>query len=1402
MQKPPLPANELERLLALAACSILDTPAEADFDALTELVAELIDVPMALVSLVDADRQWFKSRVGLDVPETARDVSFCAHVVASGQALVVQDTLTDARFADNPLVLGPPNIRFYAGFPVHDRNGLVLGTLCALDRKPRQLGSKQRVLLARLANQASSLLQLRRANRLIADEVVNLLTLRRFFDMSLDLLCTAGPDFHFLELNPAWQRTLGWSLESLRSRAFLDLVHPDDLHATVAVSARMLEPGSSAVGFENRYLHKDGGWIWLSWVAIRADGIFYATARDVSQAKQEAQTLAENEARLRNVLAAANFSIIATDMSGIIQVFSPGAERLLGYQAREMVGQQSPAIVHDPGEIEARARVLSGELSREVAADFDVFVAKARVDGLPDEQPWTYVRKDGSRVPVRLSVTAMQDASGQLIGYLGVAQDQSGQRAAEQYAAQLFESAPNGLVVTDREGTIQSVNAKVGELFGQMQALLLGQRLDALVAPKQPVERRQLLEMISSAGRSSGPAASLDFEASGAEQREFALQVSLSAVQTPKGPGVLAALTDVTTRVTQARYMATQLAVLGHLTQASSGTDAIGRTLRQLTESLKWDYAAFWQEDQADRGGDVQIRLRATSAWSRVSPAVADPQTTDARYESGTGLSGRCWAEAKALWRTEAQAADSGQHARADLGRGLRTFAAFPVISEARVVAVLEFASATPRDEDSAVNDLMHAITTALGQVLLRYAAEDALVAARQAAEKANQTKGLFLANMSHEIRTPMSAILGLAHLALQTELTVRQRDYVTKISAAARALLGLINDILDFSKIEADKLTIDHVPFHLDDVLSNLSSAVGVLAGEKGLEVIFDVPLEVPRRLIGDPLRLQQVLLNLCANAVKFTPKGEIVVTVRLEPQPDHRCCLKASVRDTGIGMTQGVINQLFQAFTQADSSTTRRHGGTGLGLSICKKLVELMQGTISVTSQPGIGTTFDFSVLVSLERRSRAKNRSATMPPGLRVLVVDDSESARTVAAQMLRSWNCLVDTAVDGPTALSAWLIAQRSGKPYELVVLDWRMPGLDGIEVARRLFASVTSVPVRVVLVSAHNDDGLVNQAELLGIHRVLTKPLSASVLHDAVVEALHAGEILPNQSKRLIQAGVSTQLRGAKVLLVEDNDINQQIAVEVLQQAGLHVQVANHGQEAVSLASAEFAVILMDLQMPVMDGYAAAQAIHAMPGLQDTPIIAMTANVMAEDRARVSAAGMCDFVGKPIDPEQLLRTLARWIEQRQKRVALAKPEAAAPALPEVSPGTPPEESPFLIELPEHLPGVDLPTALLRLGGNATLLADLLIRFRDRYARTDAQVQQALAAGDRKAASRLVHSVKGLAANLGIDGVAASAGAVERQLTEGQGAPAGLAAFSAQLALACAGLAQLERVEPMV
>jgi len=1011
-------------------------------------------------------------------------------------------------------------------------------------------------------------------------------------------------------VNPAAERMFGFTATELIGQNF-NLLLPEFAVTQDDASFENLSTGDKAwiigLGREGVGRHKNGSTfpmeMAISQMSIGGERYLTGILRDLTSRKLADEELIKASALQNAIFNSANFSSIATDAKGVIQIFNVGAERMLGYAAADVMNKITPAEISDPQEVIARAEALSSELGTPIAPGFEALAFKA-ARGIEDIYELTYIRKDGSRFPAVVSVTALRDAQNEIIGYLLIGTDNTARKRIEAvqaeldqrlrdqqfYTRSLFESNIDASMTTDPSGIITDVNKQMEELTGSTRDELIGAPFKNYFT--DPARAEASIKLV-------------------------------------------------------------------------------------LSEKKVTDYELT---TRARDGKETVVSYNATTF-----------------YDRNRKLQG--------------------------------VFAAARDITERKV----------------------------LDRILQEKNVE--LESARAVAEKANIAKSDFLSNMSHEIRTPMNAIIGMSYLALKTEMTPRQRDHIKKIKGAGQHLLSIINDILDLSKIEAGKLTVETTEFELEKVLDNVANLIAEKTTAKGLELVFDVDENVPLNLVGDPLRLGQILINYSNNAVKFTEKGEVDIVIRVREQTNKEVVLYCAVHDTGIGLSQEQMGRLFQSFAQADTSTTRKFGGTGLGLVISKRLAELMGGEVGVESEPGKGSTFWFTARLGKGVGQHRKMALSGDLQGKRVLVVDDNENARLVLGNLLGSMSFKVDHAASGKEAIGAVDKAEAQGTPYDIVFLDWQMPEMDGIETAMQLRELPLHRMPHMAMVTAYGREEVIRGAEDAGIEDVLIKPISASVLFESVVRILgdraDEGRIAGDAPTDTV-AQLST-INGARVLLVEDNELNQEVATELLRDVGFVVELAENGQIALNkIRSAQYDIVLMDMQMPVMDGVTATQEIRKDARFRDLPVVAMTANAMQGDRERCIAAGMNDHVAKPIEPEDLWKALLKWIKPRN-------PTAAAKVIPKEAQDT---------RLPSAIEGLNIADGLRRVLGKKPLYLWMLRKFIAGQKTTATEIRNALEVEDWHTAERLAHTLKGVAGNIGATGLSHMAETVETAIRERQ------------------------------
>ena len=968
---------------------------------------------------------------------------------------------------------------------------------------------------------------------------------------------------------------------------------------------------------------------------------------------------------------------------------------------------------------------------------------------------------------------ARYGADGRAVQLIGVIQDvterklaELRRRADEDRFRQLIEAAPVAIGIS-RDDLMTYGNPAFHALYGTTDgASLIGRPVQELVASSSHAEYREHSER-----RAGGEAVEQSYELAlrRVDGSELSCLVSLADVELKDGPATLVFLHDVSER------MRAQQAVRKERDRASSYLRMMESILVALDDegritllNRKGHQTLGYAEDELLGRDWFEVCTPPHERAGRQQRYRESMQGADAYPEYHENVIVTRNGEHRTIaWHNTTLVDDAGRrHGRLSAGEDITE----------------------RRRAEHALRELNASLEARVAERTRELEASNAALAiARDVAEAATQAKGSFLANMSHEIRTPMNAILGLTDLARRTpNLPPAVQSYLGKVRRAGDSLMVVVNDILDFSKIESGKLTLEEREFPLEDVLEKVTTLVGLGASEKGLEFLLSTAPDVPPRLVGDPMRLGQILLNLCGNAVKFTERGEVVVvTVRAAPCVAGRAALRFAVRDTGIGMDESQMARLFQPFDQLDASTTRRFGGTGLGLAICKQLVTMMGGEIGVRSEPGRGSEFHFTLDFGLPDAPARPAEAPFDASRLRVLVVDDNAGAREVTQALLDQLGCAREAA-DGAAAALARL--QQPGAGFDLVLLDWRMPGQDGFDAARLIRASthIARQP-RLVMMSAYSDDVIARRASAEGLDAYLGKPATANSLRAVLATVFGSAPREVDTLHESAASGPVEALRGRRILLVEDNELNQMVASDLLTGvAGAVVTVAANGEQALACLHAQaFDLVLMDVQMPVMDGYEATRRLRAEPMHAGLPVIAMTAHAMERDRQLSLAAGMTDFITKPFEPRELFAVMAKWLGPPPERGAAPMPRVEAVAA-----------------VAEPAP-VAWDVGLRRCLGRKELYDNIVRRFLDTHGGDGTLMRDALARGDRPDAAALAHSLISTAGTVGAETLAEVARSLQQALRADDDdiLPALAARFDHQLRRAIVALEQhLAAVQP--
>ena len=1336
------PDDEEWRLQSLRDLNVLDTAPEAEFDALVKVASMVCGVPISLISLVDADRQWFKADVGLGAVQTPRDVAFCAHAILGDQIFEVEDALQDERFAGSPLVQGAPDIRFYAGAPIMLANGARIGTLCVIDREPKKLTAIQREILQNLGVAASQALEARKIlgaerNQAVIAAHDDAVEKARITQLKLESALQQANaladaiDIHAIvsevdrngiitHCNESFERISGYTRAELigqNHRIVNSGHHPQSFWAEMWQTISAGTPWRGEIC--NRA--KDGQVYWVdSMIApfVGDDGFVekYVSIRtDITHRVQAQRKLDEMSMRLNLAIEGGNDGLWDwPDVRVEAQWWSPSYYAILGYSDAELPPSRNSylSLLH-PDFVEISRQENKAAIAGIRALDLEVQLKT----------------KDRGYRWFRVRAKAGSDAQGRATRMAGSTQDVHDRKSAQ-------TALIGNKMLLDESQAIAKVggwelNLRTGVLFWTDETYRIHETspekfnpsVDAGVGYFLPESKRLISEALDAA-ISRGEGYDLELETYTTQGKLIDVRTTCTVTMED---GKAAKLTGIFQDITDRKRIERELQAAKNRIELATQSAGIGIWVFDVVQNrLQWDdrmYALYGLVKQSD--------LEPYNVW-------ADCVHPDDREASEKSLQDAI--EGKREFDTEFRIvwADQSIHYIRGTARVERDKEGQPL----RMVGV----------NFDITNQKEHAST---------------LRAAKDLAEELATSKGQFLANMSHEIRTPMNAILGLLDLLQSTELTDRQRDYASKTDGAARSLLGLLNDILDFSKVEAGKMTLESEPFRIDKLLRNLSTILSSNVGSKDIEVLFDIDASLPAMVCGDAMRLQQVLINLGGNAVKFTTQGQVVLAMHMLSRQESSVSVKFAVQDTGIGIAPEHQAHIFSGFSQAEGSTTRRFGGTGLGLAISKRFVELMGGEIEITSAPGVGSTFAFAIeMPTVEGVSEllAEPARPSVAPQ-RVLVVDDNTIAGELTVRMVRSWGWTADLARSGKQALEM-IAAQGSSAdavfPYPVIYMDWKMPDMDGWEATRRIRDVAKTGNMQqplVVMITAHGRETLAlrTEAEQDMINGFLVKPVTASMLCDALMDASSG-----NTSIRKIAKGRTStrQLNGMRILVVEDNLINQQVADELLSAQGAIVSLAANGQlgvDAVRAAAPQFDVVLMDVQMPVLDGYGATRVIRNELGLIELPIVAMTANAMASDRDACIAAGMDEHIGKPFDMLKLVSLLIR--------MTGLQPPVASPDGPKAAPSE-------LPQVPE-IAGLELHTALNRMSGMQSLYVRTARDFVKIMETAIAELRQCLAAGDKQKAVMHLHTLKGNAGTLGATELAAMAAKLEKLCTTGAG-----------------------------
>lgn len=1326
MKKSIIPDNEEERLKALKSYEILDSLSEKEFDRITELASLICEVPISLISLIDRDRQWFKSKIGLGVNETSRDLAFCKYAILENQIFEVEDATKDERFNSNSLVTDDPNIRFYAGQPLIDPNGYALGTLCVIDRKPNKLDKSQRRALTLLADEVMALIIERR-------QKVELKNFESLFNLSNDLICVAGTDGFFKKINPAFEKILGWDNKTLLTTSFFDLVHPDDIQITQK-EIQSLAEGKDTINFTHRFHAKNGSYKTLQWVATPEPltGSLFAIARDVSEEKLKEKQLVLSEERARVFFENSQGFMCTHDLNGNFKSVNGAGATILGYSREEILNLSLFDIIpstrkdflnqyleeiqlkgyskgqmvtqHKDGTfrfwlynnilekgIDGESYVIGNavDITERHRLEEDLRKTKkileqtnrvARIGGWEydvqnQKVMWTAITKEIHGVPadyepvLEHAINFYKEGSSrdiiteavnnainkgehwdlelQIVTFngtelwvraigtaefendrckriYGTFQDIDEAKKAEievrnsrKLLNDVLQAASEiSIIATDVNGLIMVFNKGAEKLLGYTAEEMVGKQSPAIIHSPDEVEVRgkELSEQLGFQVEGFRIFVQ-QAEVMGSEQREWTyikkdgskrtVSLVVTAIRDINDQinGYLGIATDITERRTTERELIVEKARLSSFVQyAPAAVAMLDNDMRFIAVSNRW------MEDYHLTGREVI----GASYYE-----VFDNIDTERIERHQRVLAGAIERKEEDRYRLKGNSED--QYVTWEM----RPWYQY----------------------DGEVGGMM-IFTQNITSIILQ---REELKVAKLRAEEANVAKSEFLANMSHEIRTPLNGVIGFTDLVMKTMLNETQSQYISIVNQSANALLSIINDILDFSKIEAGKLELDVEKCDLYELSCQATDIITYQVQTKGLEMLLNIPADLPRFIYADSVRIKQILVNLLGNASKFTEIGEIELKIEKIGNKGDQSTLRFSVRDTGIGIRPEKQQKIFEAFSQEDSSTTKKYGGTGLGLTISNKLLGLMGSKLELKSTPGLGSTFYFDVSFVSEQGEALEWENLNQVEN--VLVVDDNENNRNIISAMLSLKNINTSKASNGFEAIQ--LMTQE--KMYDAIIMDYHMPIMDGLETIRKIRENFfsTGVELPIILLHSSSDDGkIIKECDELEVAYRLVKPLKMQDIYHAL-SRLRQKDLKTNNAPDTEQPA---SLDIFSVLIAEDNTVNMLLARTIIKKIKPNATIleAKSGEEALAYCRRQLPdIILMDIQMPGMNGYEATRHIRNISSHRHIPIVALTAGNIKGEKEKCIAAGMDDFVAKPIVENHIEAIFNKWLDLGQE-----------------------------------------------------------------------------------------------------------------------------------------------------
>jgi PAS domain S-box-containing protein len=1357
------PLNELERVAALHQCNILDTESEQGFDDITQLAAHICQTPIALVSLLDKDRQWFKSKVGIEETETPRRIAFCAHAILQDGIFIVADTLKDERFADNPLVINTPNIRFYAGVPIKSVEGYALGTLCVLDYQPRELTQEQLSALKSLGSQTAYIIETRRS----LTEVNRLAVPTKNKDTQ--------EKGNFLKKIAFWMSLAATMVISMGVISFVNLSSLRDINSAILQQRETLEKINQPL---NRLRE------------LKVAMMNYLLSNNPDSLKKYERLALELEQDLHFLkkLSLSNSSHMYDDQRKSDR-YTNTLLLLVQHISKEMSDSRQIVLLYQTAGISATQKKIS-DLNNQNYLD----LAEVQLEELitletNNLMQWLQKRQTSIFNAVDLSlITLLFTLVVLAILFYFVRHEVNSRRKLanslkqeRDFTVAVLDTAAALVVVLDPEGKIIRFNRECERVTGYYYEEVHNQNFWKifLLPEDAPSVRKNLAKVVTP------PSSSTSYENYWITKKGERRLISWSTTSLLSSDGkidfVIATGLDVTDRKQveeEVRLQNWRSLVFSQITlrirQSLNINEILSTTVDEVRRFLKADRVLAYRFD-----GEWDGTVVVESVEPHWIPSL------------GSDVKDICFRHR--LWEKYRQGRRviNDDIPNSDMPDCYKKLMAQFQVQANLVVPILEKenlwgllivhqCSAT-RHWRSFEVDFLTELGTQVGIALYQATLLEqetlrreqllqqnlALEEARYQAEIATKLKSSFLATMSHEIRTPMNAVLGMTGLLADTELSTLQKDFVETVRISGENLLTLINEILDFSKLEANEMELEEISFDLNTCVEEVTDLLAMLAQAKGLELASLIHQNVPIYLRGDVSRVRQILTNLVSNAIKFTSKGEVIIKVLLKAETASTATIEFRVIDTGIGISPTAQKKLFQPFTQVDASTTRKYGGTGLGLAICKQLIDLMGGEIGIDSEEGRGSQFWFRISFAKQSPETIAERPPRREVNLkdiRVLVVDDSATNCKILTYQLTAWQMRVDAVQSAFDAIAILRDAVAEGDRYQLAILDMQMPDINGEMLGAQIKADPTLQDIKLIMLTSLNQQGGIIRVREMGFEFYLVKPVKQSRLLDILMEVVST-----DTSRKALPIppligldDIPKKISKLRILIAEDSPINQKVALHQLRNFGYDADVAGNGKEVLDLIKhIHYDIILMDCQMPEMDGYEATKAIRQLDSDKNKiAIVAMTANALKEDRDRCLACGMDDYLSKPIRKDDLAQKLGEWERKINTQNAIAVAvisEEAISADKDIHPSLLEQD----LHISESLPLIDWSYIDDIVDGSEEFKAELLETFVDSTSEGLAQLEVAIASNDYHKISQVAHFIKGSASNLGMISIAAIA-----------------------------------------